>query len=226
MSVVAHFTVPADQFVLGEVLEVRSGTEVRLESMIPTGDAVVPYFWVPADQADPVHGSLDGSDLVDEVTVVDELPAEVLFRVSWSDDVDGLLGLIRDADAALLEAKGLGDDWTFRMRFAERSHLSAFYRACVDRGLTPQLEEVNSPFEQTRRGGFGVSDAQREILLAALEEGYFDVPRGINLTELAAEMGISDTAASQRIRRGVRSLLAGTLASRATGEQGEHDGGG
>lgn len=214
MSVVAQFTIPATQFVLGELLEVGSGPKIRLESVIPTGDSVVPYFWVRNEHADAVQVALEESEFVDEVTTVDILESETLFRVVWANDVDGLFGLIRDTDAALLEAEGLGDDWVFRMRFSERESLSEFYQACIEKGFTPDLEEVNSPFNSADTSSFGVSGPQKEVLLAALEKGYFDVPREINLTDLADHLNISDTAASQRIRRGMNTLLSGTLASR------------
>lgn len=216
MSVVAQFTIPADQFILGEVLEVGSGPKIRLESMIPTGDSVVPYFWVDSDHADLVQETLGQSPLVTEVTLVDESESEALLRVRWSSDVDGLFELIRNTDAALLEAEGLGDDWAFRMRFPDRESLSGFYQACIEHGLTPELEEVNSTLSSPDSSDLGLSEPQREILLTALQNGYFDVPRETNLTGLATQLGISDTAASQRIRRGMKTLLTRTLAPRET----------
>ncbi|MDX1748149.1 MAG: helix-turn-helix domain-containing protein, partial [Halobacteriales archaeon] len=52
-----------------------------------------------------------------------------------------------------------------------------------------------------------LSADQREALTLALDEGYFDVPRRINLITIADRLGISDSAASQRIRRGLSAVL-------------------
>lgn len=212
MSVLAHFSVPADQFVLGQLLDVGDGVEVRLESMVPTGKSTVPYFWVPVGVADPVFDELRDSAVIEDVAIVDETASEALFRVGWDPGVDGLLEIVRNSDAVLLEAEGHGDTWSFRMRFPERDELSEFYQICIERGFTPELEEVNGPYESGDETEFGVSPAQREALLTALNEGYFDVPRESNLTDLAAELDISDTAASQRIRRGISALLRSTIA--------------
>ena len=59
------------------------------------------------------------------------------------------------------------------------------------------------------RGGDGrtLSPKQREALTVALDRGYFDVPRHVTLAAVGAELGVSDTAASQRIRRGCRELV-------------------
>jgi len=56
-----------------------------------------------------------------------------------------------------------------------------------------------------------LTDIQRETLTAALEAGYFAVPRTATLQDLADEFGVSDTAISQRIRRGVARLLTTEL---------------
>lgn len=60
----------------------------------------------------------------------------------------------------------------------------------------------------TERGGDGraLSPKQREALAVALDLGYFDVPRRATLADVAEELGVSDSAASQRIRRGCREL--------------------
>jgi len=212
MSIIARFSLPADEFPLGSLLEVRRGIRVRLESVIPTGDATIPYFWVPTADADAVEAALVDSPLIVDVRSIDHTEAETLFRVEWAADVNGLVSLVEDSDGVLLEAEGLGDDWSFRMRFPRRENLSAFYRACVDRGLSIDLEEVNDPLGSTDGTGTGLTDAQREALSAALESGYFAVPREVTLVDLAGRLGISDTALSQRLRRGLTTLLSAALA--------------
>jgi len=225
MSVVARLRVPAERFVLGEVLEVREGVRVRLESVVPTGGSTIPYLWVPEGDADAVEDALRRSPLVERVRVVDDEGPETLFRVEWSPDVNGLVDLITRSEGALLEAEGTGDDWEFRMRFPERRHLSAFYRVCVEQGLEPELEEVHGSVGSVAEDDPVLTEEQREALLVALEGGYFDVPRGVTLVELARRLGISDTAASQRIRRGLNSLLSATLARQSTESRPDEDGG-
>lgn len=74
----------------------------------------------------------------------------------------------------------------------------------------------------TERGGNGrtLSPKQREALVVALDRGYFDVPRRATLAQVAADLGISDTAASQRIRRGCHELVR-AAAPAATHDPGE-----
>lgn len=219
MSVIARFTVPADQFALGDVLEVRTGIKVRLESMIPTGDSTIPYLWVPSDDADAVQKTLQNSPLVEDVGLVDETGTETLVRVDWSAEVDGLVDVIESTEAVILEAEGRGDNWSFRLRFPDRQHLSEFYRTCLDEGIRLDLDEVNNPLGSAGGIEYDITESQREALLTALEAGYFDVPRKINLQDLAEQFGISDTALSQRLRRGLTGLLSSTLSKQSTGDR-------
>lgn len=48
---------------------------------------------------------------------------------------------------------------------------------------------------------------QRELLNRAVEEGYFDIPRQITLEELAEEMEITKTTASNHLRKAERQLV-------------------
>jgi predicted DNA binding protein len=48
---------------------------------------------------------------------------------------------------------------------------------------------------------------QREVLNTALEYGYFNIPREATLTEIADEMGITKTTASNHLRKGERKVM-------------------
>lgn len=211
MSVIAEFSLPAEQFALGEVLEVRSGVRIRLETLIPTGDTVIPYVWVETDDAAAIEAALRASPVVDDVDIVDELDGETLVRVAWARDINGLIDSFRAADAVVLEGRGHGDHWSFQVRFPEDAALSTFYRDAVDRGLSLDLDSVHNPVDSTATAGYGLTDGQREVLVLALEQGYFDVPRNVTLVELADQLDISDSAVSQRLRRGLTTLLSRTL---------------
>ena len=53
--------------------------------------------------------------------------------------------------------------------------------------------------------------AQRSALVTALEMGYFDVPRQVELADVAAELDLSPNAVSERIRRGEANLFRSAL---------------
>lgn len=211
MSVIADFSVPADAFPLGNLLEVRPGVQVRLESLIPTGQSVIPYFWVESPDVEAVERALRESDIVESVDLVDRAGTETLFRVSWSESVNGLIEAIRNTDSVILGGQGHGDHWSFQLRFSGNDSLSSFYRAVVEKGIDLELEGVHNPLEASEPPELQLTDEQREALVVAFEWGYFEVPRETTLVELAEELEISDSAVSQRIRRGLTKILSTRL---------------
>lgn len=48
---------------------------------------------------------------------------------------------------------------------------------------------------------------ERDVLLTALDVGYFDVPRRGTLVDLAEELQMSDSEVSEHLRRGVATVL-------------------
>ena len=49
---------------------------------------------------------------------------------------------------------------------------------------------------------------QKSLVETALEEGFFDYPRGITLRDLAKKMGVSASTASEVLRRAERKIIA------------------
>lgn len=52
---------------------------------------------------------------------------------------------------------------------------------------------------------------QRETLELALESGYYERPRTVDLTYLAEELGVSKSAVSQRLRTAETKLIRGAF---------------
>jgi Predicted DNA binding protein len=70
----------------------------------------------------------------------------------------------------------------------------------------PLSYELLSLVRTTETGGL-LTDRQREVLDAGLRRGYFEVPRGCTLAELAAELDVDKSTVSTVLRRGQGRLL-------------------
>jgi len=212
MSVIADVTVAAADFPFWQALQVDPNLQIRLERVIPLGQSMIPYLWVSDDSIDRIRAGIEADPNVDAFDIVDEIDSEALVRVEWHTPADGVLRHLAATDGVILDGVGEGHSWEFQLRFPAHEDLSAFFRRCTDEDISMTIQRVHNP-GVPREPGMDVSltDAQRETLLTALDAGYFDVPRTINLIELGEQMGISDTAASQRLRRGLATLVAATL---------------
>lgn len=214
MSVIARIGVPAEDFPLGQTLRASSHIRVQLERVIPLGETAIPYLWVSDDSIDAIEAAIDADPNVDAVDIVDEIDERALVRVDWQADSHGLLDTLAESDVVLLDGVGSGRSWEFDLRFADHEAMAAFYRECMDRDISVTLERVHNPADPEDLGlDFSLTEIQRETLLAAHETGYFEVPREATLVDLSDRLGVSDTAASQRLRRGIATLVAATLRS-------------
>lgn len=213
MSVIAEFSVPASDFVLGRALSEAAWLAIEIEQAIPTGGATVPYFWVVGDDEGAVEDVLERDPGLSGYEVVDELDDRRLYRATWDAAADTLLQVIASHDVVLLEAGGDADSWRFKFRFPDGQNLAAFRTSCreadVDLELTRLFNLVEPVIEEHRR----LTETQRSTIELAYEAGYFEVPRRVTLTDLADELGISDQAVNERLRRGLNGLIESTLRS-------------
>jgi predicted DNA binding protein len=60
----------------------------------------------------------------------------------------------------------------------------------------------------------GLTDPQREALITAVENGYFDVPARATLESISEALGITSQAVSERLNRGTKTLVEATLMDR------------
>lgn len=211
MSVIATVSIPAAEFPLGSLLDSDCNATVTVETTVPTSEGIIPYLWVPREVVDSVLEGLESEPIVATVSVVDKLDGSALVKIEWGDRINGVLESIRQNEAIVTSAAGTPSTWTFRLRFPTYEDLSAFYTSCVEQDIPlelVQLHEAVSPDSQLR---FGLTTAQRELIVSAYEAGYFDVPRKTTLVELGERLDISDSAVSQRLRRGLAALIGSTL---------------
>ncbi|UPV73983.1 helix-turn-helix domain-containing protein [Halorussus limi] len=213
MSVMAEMTVPASEFVLADTLTRAPDMRIEIKRVVAGTEHVTPYFWAANGDFEGFEAALrEDSTIQDILTLEEQGDDERFYRVTWQANVENLMAGISDAKATILEAVSDGGErWELKVLFPNRDALSAFHDYCLEREFSFQLDRVYQPENPEESGTYGVTEEQREALTAAYDAGYFDVPRGAKLAELADDLGISRNALSARLRRGNRNLLANTL---------------
>ncbi|WP_224332364.1 helix-turn-helix domain-containing protein [Haloprofundus halobius] len=222
MVVIAELEIPADAFDLGRLSQATEGIHIELERVVPTGsDGVMPFFWAgaPASEGvetfDAFERAVRDDDVVEELTAIARVDDRVLYHVVWDDAAANLTTVLVGSEATILEAYG-DDPWRFRLRFADHRGLREFHNYCLDHDIAFRVERIYTlDEEQDAKYNFGLTPEQRNALTLAVEHGYFGVPRGILLQEIADELGISQQAASERVRRAAETVLQSVLLSKS-----------
>ncbi|WP_293033135.1 helix-turn-helix domain-containing protein [Natronococcus sp.] len=211
MSIIAEFTVPSSEFVFGDVFTEAPDTTIELERIVPATGSMMPYFWVRCDDPEEVERAIRTHPAVHDLTRLDSVDDYALYRATWAGDVHDLLYGIGETDGVILEAYST-DSWFFRLRFPNHDALAGFYNFCTDHEISVHLERVYSLSEHVNSGRqLGLTPEQRTALVLALNQGYFDTPSEASLSELGAELGITQQAMSKRIRGGTKQVLTTVL---------------
>ena len=210
MSVIASIAIDADDFVLGQALA-DTTTRIELTEFVPVDNQLVPYFWKEHDgDQGEFEQSVRDHPAVAEITNLDGQVDAHLYKIEWTDEVDGFLSALRDQDILLEEASTTsGEVWLFRLRAVDQEELSAFQQDCYDRGVPLDVRRVvhNPDMSEQARGFVGVTPKQEKALELALERGYFEVPSDVSADDLGEELGITGQAFTRRLQRGHSSIL-------------------
>lgn len=216
MAVVAEFTIPPEALPGGSTLEELSGLTIELERIVPTTDTAFPFFWVLGDEVDEFLEHASDHPELESLEVLARVQGAALFRATWRPDAAVIEG-IKTLRATIMDATGTAEQWRFQVRAESRERLDEFQRVFTDQDIPVQLERIYS-FSEVARTERPLTDEQRETLLAAYREGYFDQPRGITQEGLAERFDISARAVSNRLRRGTRNLVASTIVGAASND--------
>jgi predicted DNA binding protein len=212
MSVILIATLPASEFVLAETLSKMSAVGIECEQIVDAADGVVmPLVWLQRVSDASVDDVLAEDPTTGDVDCIAEFDDRRLYRMKWVKQADFVVQMLTNHEATILDAATTGRDaWRFRVLYPDRAHLARTIEFCEDSGLSLDVRVIRE-MEGEPAGLFGLTKSQYEALALAAERGYFDIPRGVSLEDLATEQGISHQALSERIRRGTKALVEDTV---------------
>lgn len=215
MGIVAELRVDPERFLLEEVIAAEPRTELEIIRGAVCGDVISPFLWAEGEKNRELSRAIESEDGVGGVTCISgqdgdgSLARGRLFRIDWNGTDLPLLRAIADENGAVLRASYPGSGrWRLGVLLPDRSSLAAIHE---DDAIGFDLRRVSGSHRTHEGPAYGLTEEQREALVAAYRSGYFEIPRDQTLSEVAEELGISANALSARLRRAFRSLVASTL---------------
>lgn len=212
MGVIVDLTLPARSFELGRILPIESNARIELETLVPLGGRSIPYFRLLGESPSFVE-HVNAHRLVQDIKPLIESPDETLFQFDWQVEEDVFFGKLVDLGVQPLDGTGTEDRWSFELYFPDHGDLPGIYQYCRDHDIPIDISRVYTPVRPALVPGYGLTTAQRDVLVRAIERGYFAIPRETSTQELADEFGISDQAIIERLRRGITRLVTNSLMS-------------
>jgi predicted DNA binding protein len=211
VSLIAELRLSDNPLVLLPSLSAAPGMRLEREWTIADrmSDPVV-FMWAGGGDFEAFEAAIPDDPTIREFECIDEEDERRLYRVvvdrsvvTNPDPID------RETDASRISIETTADGAVLELRLPDREALREYIDLLREEGFTVDLLRVHPADDETE--GYGLSAKQAEALREAREAGYFDVPRGTDLAMLADRLGISEQAVSERIRRGLSSVLAETI---------------
>ena len=142
--------------------------------------------------------------------VIETRDEEAIYSFEYTDEAKLLSPVVSAANGVILDMKNDGSAWILTIWAPDRTDLVHLWEYAQQNDIDIDLLRVNE-YDSLGNTDAGLTDSQREALLVAFETGDFEEPRDATLGELAAELDISQPAASGLLRRGIKRLVISSL---------------
>ncbi|WP_276259356.1 helix-turn-helix domain-containing protein [Haloglomus litoreum] len=212
MSLIAEISLCSP--LMEETAGALPGTTFRMEDLQLVADGPAKYlFWAEGGSLDRLDEVLTHDPTVASFTCLTALSDRRLYRVSFTGAMKERMTYLDAAanDIVYLEMRSTHERTRIRARVPTREALREYVDTCHGKGIELQIESLYRPDEEGHNPRFGLTEPQREALVAAYEAGYFDSDRRATLADIAEDLGISRQALAGRLRRGHRQLVGATL---------------
>jgi predicted DNA binding protein len=162
------------------------------------------------------EAGLEEDETVSRWTPVGGTDTRRLYRVRLTERASSTIRCDRWADgmAVFPSIERTEGGWTVEAVLPTRAVLQQFRTNCESDGVGFELLRVTEGDQSGDDQQFGLTELQAETLLTAFDRGYYSVPRRANLEDLAEPLGVSHQALSERLRRGIGSLIEHTVKAR------------
>ena len=213
----ATLLIKIDDFALAHSLQEVPEMNVKADRLAAhSRHWVMPCLWTAGGDFDAFDAALEADPTVENIITSHEYDSEKFYQVDWTEDIKQHIDIGLDSEGSLLHAETDREYWHLTIRFATHDQFDAYRDYLTEQGITFRLEDLTQASAPQQFMG-GLTAAQRDALVAAVEEGYFAIPRDTTMDEVADTLGISTQAASERLRRGVEEFVETMLV--ASGEE-------
>ncbi|WP_224271104.1 helix-turn-helix domain-containing protein [Haloprofundus salinisoli] len=199
---------------LALVPTLRQSEDVSIEVLMQANtdpDSNVFPFLIRHDDRHELESCLESDPTVEDYELVDEGDGIHTYYIKHTPDTELLSPIVMTANGFMLHAETKSDGWLVKLQLPDREALNTVWKYTEENNIYFDITEVYSNSGGESNVSYGLTDEQTEALKVAFKCGYFSEPREMTLSEVADEVGVSSTAMSGRLRRGMRNLISAAL---------------
>mgnify|MGYP000462914475 CR=1 FL=1 len=215
MSITAKVHIEHEHLSLVPTLQRLDGVKIRVITQGTTdpGSTYFPFL-IEYDDPEALEAALEADVTVEEFELIDRTNDTAIYYIKHTPQTRLISSIVTEENGFLVHTETKNGGWLVHLLLPDRAALNTIWEYAIANDIALDIIEIYSNEDAGGESSYGLTDEQRAALQLAFAEGYFNEPRDISLSEVAEEMDLSSTAMSGRLRRGMRNLVAATIAER------------
>lgn len=212
MSIIAkiHFSHP--NMTLANIIESFPDVSIRVLQEASTDPVSnISFFIIETDQTETLEREFDADHTVETAEQVSRFQDWPVYSVEFSSNALLLGSVVTDYGGFALDAQQHNGGWMERWQLPDRESFQSVWEYALNQSFEFNIIKITQVANDGESDLFGLTDKQRATIVYAYNNGYFGHPSEITLGEIAEDFGISTTAASGRIRRGLKRIIESTI---------------
>lgn len=212
MSIAVKAYIEHDELALVPTLRRLEDIEIEVITQANTDpDSDVFPFLIEYDDPDELETYLDRDPTINRYELVDANDGTFIYYIEHPNGTQLLSPVVTSVNGFMLRAETRRRGWFVQLQLPDRDALNTIWEYTTECGMNFDIIEVYGNTGTGTDVTFGLTDEQIEALTTAYRCGYFNEPRDMALSDVADEIGVSSTAMSGRLRRGMRNLISAAL---------------
>lgn len=202
-------TLPSDTWIK-QLSEEHPDVEFKIVAALPGEESGVALAEIAGGDLKAILRDMEASEAVTSVDLLQVADDRVLVQFESSEHQ--LLASLREAGVPLELPVTVQNGSAAVELTASRDRLSQVGDQLAENGMTFELEAIRESVDAASL----LTDRQRRLLTLAVERGYYETPRSCTLTDLADELGIAKSTASEILHRAEGKVLTRFVANLPT----------
>ncbi len=207
MTSIADIEIPADGTGTGQLFADMPSLSCEMERVIASSGH---GLWLSGPSQSEIEDALNEADAIGTYSQISSDEDRWLYDIEFEPDTVDPFEIVLEEGGTVLSASASNGTWLLSVRVVDRESVSSLYDRLDDNDVTPTIVRLFDLAEETH-SQCGLTTRQYETLVAAIDHGYFEIPREVSMQELSEELGISHQALSERLRRAYRALVTSEL---------------
>jgi len=215
MSITTTLRIENDRLSLVPTLKRLDGVQMRVlrQGTTAPGSEEFPFVIEHADRAE-LETAFRADETVASYEVVNWSDDAGVYYISHTPETKLISPIVTDVNGFLVNTETCDTGWLVHALLPDRDALDTIWTYARENDIALDIIDIHGTDEAADEPSYGLTDEQRAALRVAYDAGYFNEPRDVALDDVAERLDLSPSATSGRLRRGMRNILAATVAER------------